>query len=92
MKGFMALLLAFVLACSASGPESRGVVVAVDRAKGEITLDHEEIPGLMTAMTMTFHADPGLLAGIEAGQQVGFRVREEGAGHYVVTAIEPRRP
>jgi Cu/Ag efflux protein CusF len=86
----MAFALVFALACGGSDPKGRGVVVAVDRVNGGITLDHEEIPGLMVAMTMTFRADPALLAGIEAGQQVDFRVRDEGAGVYVVTAIEPR--
>ena len=55
-----------------------------------MTLDHEDIPGLMKGMTMTFHADPSLLGGVAAGQEVDFRVREEG-GRYVVTRIEPRR-
>ncbi|MGH7288288.1 MAG: copper-binding protein [Myxococcota bacterium] len=79
-----------VMACGGGGSSDhpgRGVVVSVDAAKGEITLDHEDIPGLMMGMTMTFHADPTLLAGVEPGQQVDFRVREEG-GRYVVTAIE----
>jgi len=92
MKGLRVFVLVLALACGGSDPESRGVVVSVDRAKGEITLNHEEIPGLMMAMTMTFHAEPALLAGIEVGQQVNFSVREEGAGRYVVTALEPRRP
>jgi Cu/Ag efflux protein CusF len=67
-----ALVLASALAGCAGGSDhpGHGVVVSVDPAKGEITLDHEDIPGL---------------------QQVEFRVRED-AGHYVVTAIEARRP
>jgi Cu/Ag efflux protein CusF len=92
-------LLAFLLALPLAGcgggedespgdPASRAVVVAVDAAKGEITLDHEDIPGLMGAMKMTFHIDPALLTGIEPGQQVEFRAREEG-GRYEVTAISP---
>ncbi len=87
-----ALLLALALAgCSGNSDHpGHGMVVSVDAAKGEVTLDHEDIPGLMMGMTMTFHAEPALLAGIEAGQEVDFRVREEGADRYVVTAIEPR--
>jgi len=91
----LALAVALALmACGGSASSDhpgRGVVVSVDAAKGEVTLDHEDIPGLMKGMTMTFHAEPSLLAGVEAGQAVDFRVREEG-GRYVVTAIEPRRP
>ena len=77
-----------VFGCGGGGDEatSRGSVVAVDAAKGEVTIDHEDIPGLMKAMTMTFEADPALLAGIEAGQRVEFRVRYEG-GRYEVTRI-----
>ncbi len=89
-----ALLLVLALPLAGCGGDSdhpgHGVVVSVDAAKGEVTLDHEDIPGFMKGMTMTFHVDPSLLAGVEAGQQVDFRVREE-AGRYVVTAIEPRR-
>ena len=93
MKWIPILALVLTLAGCGGGSSDHaghGVVVSVEAAKGEITLDHEEIPGLMKGMTMTFHADPALLAGIAAGQRVVFRVREE-AGRYVVTAIEPRR-
>ena len=90
----LVILAAFVLAlpaCSGGGGDhaGHGVVVAVDAAKGEVTLDHEDIPGLMKGMTMTFPADSKLLAGVEAGQEVDFRVREEG-GRYEVTAIVRR--
>jgi len=89
----LVILAAFVLVLSACGGggdhAGQGVVVAVDAAKGEVTLDHEDIPGLMKGMTMTFQADSKLLAGIEAGQEVDFRVREEG-GRYEVTAIVRR--
>jgi len=81
------------LACGGGGSSDhpgQGVVVSVDAAKGRVTLDHEDIPGFMKGMTMTFHADPTVLAGVEPGQEVDFRVREEG-GRYVVTAIEARR-
>ena len=90
----MLVLSLSLAACGGSGSSDHsghGKVVAVDPAKGEITLDHDDIPGLMAGMTMTFHAEPALLAGVEAGQEVDFRVREEGAGRYVVTAIEPRK-
>jgi Cu/Ag efflux protein CusF len=65
------------------------VVVSVDPAQGEITLEHGDIPGLMKGMTMTFHAEPALLAGVVTGQEVDFRARPE-AGRYLVTAIEAR--
>lgn len=34
--------------------EIKGKVVSVDRAKGEVTLDHEEVKGFMAPMTMDF--------------------------------------
>ncbi len=86
----LVLLLALpALGCGGgSEAESRGVVMSVDAAKGEVTLDHEDIPGLMKAMKMTFQADPALLTGVEAGQRVEFRVRYED-GRYELTAISP---
>ena len=86
----LVLVLAFAGCGGAKDHPGHGVVVSVDAAQGEVTLDHEDIPGLMMGMTMAFQADPKLLAGIQAGQEVDFRVREEG-GRYVVTALEPRR-
>jgi Cu/Ag efflux protein CusF len=86
-------LLAIALAACGGGPADhpgRGKVVAVAAARGEITLAHGDIPGLMKGMTMTFQADPALLAGIEPGQEVEFRVREQ-AGRYELTALEPLR-
>jgi protein SCO1 len=32
----------------------RGMVVSTDAARGEVTLDHEAIPGFMEAMTMPY--------------------------------------
>jgi Cu/Ag efflux protein CusF len=65
------------------------VVRGVDAARGEITIDHGEIPGLMAAMTMSFAVDdPALLEGVAVGTEVDFRVREEG-GRYTVTELAP---
>ena len=96
MKAALGTLLIALLLEGCGGDTAdhagHGVVVSVDAAKGEITLDHEDIPGLMKGMTMMFEAaDHALLAGVEVGQEVDFRVREEAPGRYVVTAIEARR-
>jgi Cu/Ag efflux protein CusF len=95
----LVLALAVVLslgnaACGSGEPADRGTgsgtVSAVDAAKGEITLDHGPIEGLMGAMTMTFPVrDPQLLAGVVPGAKVEFDVVHED-GSYVVTAIRPR--
>lgn len=95
-----ALLLALGLAAfsltAACGGETdagrgRGVVTAVAAAEGKVTIDHGDIPGVMKAMTMEFQADPALLAGIEAGSQVEFRVVYEN-GAYRLTELRPAAP
>src|SRR5215813_13292284 len=58
---FLALLLA---SCKAPASESnssdtkrypfKGKVVSVDKAKKTASIDHEDIPGFMSAMTMAF--------------------------------------
>lgn len=46
----------------------RGKVVATDSAKGEVTLDHEAIPGFMEAMTMPYKLkDPTILSELHPG-------------------------
>lgn len=48
-----------------------GQVLGVNREKREITIKHEDIPGLMPGMTMSFPvADPALLDGREPGELV----------------------
>jgi protein SCO1/2 len=66
----------FIQGCS-TGPaereryEIKGKVVSVDRAKGEVALDHEEVKGYMAAMTMDFPVrDAEALKVMEAGDQV----------------------
>src|SRR5438876_4005397 len=46
----------------------RGKVVAIDATKPAVTLDHEDIPGLMKAMEMEFGVEtPKLLEGLKVG-------------------------
>jgi protein SCO1/2 len=68
----------------------RGKVVAVDAAKPAVTLDHEDIPGLMKAMQMEFVVqDPKILEGIKAGDNVQGRLKKGNSG-YVITHLEKR--
>ena len=68
----------------------RGKVVAVDAAKPAVTLDHEDIPGVMKAMQMEFAvADPKLLDGIKVGDQVQGQLKK-GASGYVLTQLQKR--
>ena len=50
----------------------RGVITAADTAKSEITVSHEEIPGFMNAMTMSFPVfdDPGVVAILRPGDRI----------------------
>jgi protein SCO1/2 len=51
--------------------EFKGTVIAVDRANGEVSVEHEEIKGYMGAMTMDFPVrDAEALKVLEAGDQL----------------------
>ena len=68
----------------------KGKVVAVNPDKPSVTLDHEDIPGLMNAMTMEFDvADRKLLEGIKAGDQIQGRLKKQASGN-VITQLEKR--
>ncbi len=84
-----------VLAAACGGAKeghSRGTVTAVDVEARTVTLDHEDVPGLMKAMTMTFDVAPGVpLDDLQPGAQVEFVLAEEG-GAYTVTEIVTSGP
>lgn len=68
--------------------EGVGVVEALDEEAGTVTIDHEEIPDFMAAMTMTYDlADPSILEGIEPGAKVEFGVLVKEDGSYYVDQI-----
>jgi protein SCO1 len=49
----------------------RGKVIATDPATGQVTLDHEAIPGFMNAMTMPYKLkDPGILSELHPGDEI----------------------
>ena len=64
-----------------------GVVTAIDKTSGTITLDHEAIPDAgWPAMTMGFKIAPALLDGMSVGDKVAFDLKlRDGAGE--VTTI-----
>jgi Cu/Ag efflux protein CusF len=70
----------------------RGVVRAVLLDIGVIVVTHEEIPGLMTPMTMGFRvASPNIQEGLSVGDAVRFTLRGT-PPNVVVTAIERTAP
>jgi Cu/Ag efflux protein CusF len=58
----------------------RGVIVAVHADTSELRVKHEEIPGVMRAMTMFFKVDPVTIKTVKAGQTITAQMsREDGA-------------
>ena len=62
---------------AASSPQNfkiyklRGKVVSTDSARGEVTLNHEAIPGFMEAMTMPYKLkDPNILSELHPGDAI----------------------
>jgi protein SCO1/2 len=80
---------------SAAPPDERsfavkGKVVAVDRDKKQVTLDHEDIPGLMKAMKMPFAVETEqLLDNLHVGDDVQGRLKVVG-GNYTITELKAR--
>ncbi len=76
------------LACGGASEkryEARGVVEDVNRKYGQVLIDHEDIEGLMPAMTMSFDVpDPAVLDGLERGQAIDFVVSFDGRAYRVV--------
>src|SRR5437763_1484246 len=68
----------------------KGKVVSVNPEKNAVKLDHEDIPGLMEAMTMDFTvADPKLLKGLQPGDKVEGRLKKD-AGKFIITELKKR--
>jgi len=62
-----------------------GVVVAVDRPSGSVTLDHGPIRGVMPAMRMAFRVvRPDLLAAVQQGDAVRFTLQSHGPEWLIV--------
>jgi protein SCO1/2 len=91
------LIAVLAAGCTGSNPagkekdktyELHGKVVAVDLEKKTVKIDHEDIPGLMPAMTMPFHVDDAkMLDGLKAGDQVHGQVMHR-SGEYVLTELK----
>jgi Cu/Ag efflux protein CusF len=52
-----------------------GEVVSTVPSSGQIVVDHEEIKGFMSAMTMGYRVDPpSLLASLKEGDKIRFTI------------------
>jgi protein SCO1/2 len=67
--------------------EATGVVEALDPALGQVVIDHEDIPGVMPAMSMSFDvADPRLFDTLAPGQKIAFTLEIRSRSFRVVAA------
>jgi protein SCO1/2 len=88
------LLAAAVLGCDVAQHSQRarrvkgtGVVEAVDAELKQVVIDHEDIPGVMPAMSMSFDVgDSYLLDGLEPGQTIEFTLERGSQSLRVVAA------
>jgi len=86
--GLAALCLGLAPAARAQQASASGQVRRVDAAGGKVTIKHGDIPELkLPAMTLVYRADPAMLAGIKAGDEVRFTAERRDT-QYVLTAIE----
>jgi hypothetical protein len=68
--------------------DREGDLLAIDERGPWLTIAHDDIPGLMPAMTMRVPArSPAVIGGVEAGSRVRFGLVREG-GRLVVTRLE----
>jgi protein SCO1/2 len=68
----------------------KGKIVAIRPDKTGVTLDHEDIPGLMKGMKMDFPVqDAKLLDGLSVGDQVQGKLKVE-SGSQIITELKKR--
>jgi len=93
MKWHAAIFLALASGCWGSKAYIiEGEVIEV-RSNTKLVIKHEEVPGLMPAMTMPFTVrDPSLMDGIEAGDQVYARLIAEEDNWWLADLREHNKP
>jgi protein SCO1/2 len=78
----------FLLGCGEETWETTGVVEQRLLPEHQVIIAHDDIPGLMGAMTMNFYAEPGVLARLQVGQKVHFTLEKRG-NSYTITSFRP---
>ncbi len=80
---------------SAAGPQvwhARGTIRAFGPSRGYVNIAHEEIPGYMSAMTMSFEPQqPALLDGLAVGDKIAFDFFESEDARRVLTRVEKQK-
>lgn len=92
---FLASLIGMLSACSKKADtapkvkhyELTGEVLSVDTAKNMLTIRHDEIVGLMPAMTMEFSVSPGDAANAKVGQHLKADLVPDGKGDFRLEKI-----
>lgn len=80
------LAVGLLLACGPQTYEADGTVTEVRADLRQVMVDHEDIAGLMPAMTMSFDvAAPELLDGLAAGDAIHFRIARDGESFRIVS-------
>ncbi len=70
--------------------DAHGVVESVNHEYGQVVIHHDDIPGLMPEMTMSFDVpDPEVLAQMQPRQVIDFQLEFTGRAYHVV-AVTPR--
>jgi len=88
--GVLALAVAALVGCEPSDPRigrhpAHGTVEDVDRANAQVLIEHDDVEGLMPAMTMNFHVpDRDVLARLARGQVIDFELEFTGRSYEVV--------
>lgn len=89
-----------LVAVSCAGPkgketryELKGRVTSVDRAKGQVEVDHEAIPGFMEAMRMPFPLpDRDALQAVAAGDRIQATLVVTDKGYWLENPILTKQP
>lgn len=69
--------------------DGTGEVLALDKQNGSVTIDHGDIEGLMSAMTMDFDVRDGkLLEDIAVGDEVKFSLKRNGEEIEVISILK----
>jgi protein SCO1/2 len=66
--------------------DAHGIVYDVQVELGQVLIEHDEVPGLMSAMTMSFDVpDPRVLAKLSKGQVIDFVIDTRDRGYRLVS-------
>ena len=75
-------------AAQVTSGQGRGLVIATKPETKTLTVAHNDIPGIMDAMTMDYPVEnAALLTGISKGDSIAFTVKMPSAGEFMVTQI-----